>query len=85
MSSKVTLIKDYAKSHKKTVFIAIVATVILEVLICAGLVPTYNETDLSRKFTYFFPVWVIAALYAHAVLSANIRSDAPESDAKKEQ
>lgn len=83
MASRVEKLKNYLKTHKKLLLITIVVIVIVESLLAAGLVPTYDETDLSRKFSYFFPIWIIAALYAHAMITENIK-DAQNEEKKEE-
>ena len=49
MASRVEKLKNYLKTHKKLLLITIVVIVIVESLLAAGLVPTYDETDISRK------------------------------------
>ncbi|KAH0793672.1 hypothetical protein GPJ56_002393 [Histomonas meleagridis] len=78
MVSLLAAYRNYFRSHGKAVLLTLVATVVLWILLAMGFLPTYDENELQRKAAYFFPVWIILALTALAVIEENIRSPPPQ-------
>ena len=74
MTSVLTAYRNYFHSHTKAVLLIITVTAALWILLAMGFLPTYEENELQKKASYFFPVWVILAITVHAIIEENIRS-----------
>ncbi|KAH0792169.1 hypothetical protein GPJ56_003968 [Histomonas meleagridis] len=84
MVQLLTAYRNYFREHTKGVLVVLLVTAIMWVLLLMGFLPTYDENELQRKAAYFFPVWIILAITALAIVEENIRSPATESPKQTE-